>query len=536
MKSINIDINPKFKACLQFIKKKKGHLFITGEAGAGKSTLLQHIQSENPNFVFLATTGIAAIHIKGQTIHRFFNFPVHVTTDKIIQKEIVPKQKRIYQKLTTLIIDEVSMLRADLLDCIDVFLKKYRKEPLKAFGGVNLIFVGDLYQLPPVVTEEEKEIFVNYYTSPYFFSAKVFNNIKLNTIELQKNYRQKDNHFIQLLNAIRRNQFTENDLKQLNSRYQKPDLNDDFLLHLTTTNQKAQDINLSQLDKIDNPLITATAEIIGEFKEKDYPTDEHFKFKLNSQIMLLTNEASGKWFNGSMGKIIEFKQDEQLQHYLKIQLENQTIISVYPYTWEVYKFALQKKKIVSEPVGSFTQFPVKLAWAITIHKSQGKTFDQIVIDTDNKVFAHGQIYVGLSRCRELSGIYLQQLIQARDVKVDPAIQYFFKPKTTLKSEINNRNTTNTLNMKATPLKAPIKQEWVDLINSTLNNKGKLLLHYQTLNTPSSLSSKPFKNTNYIITPQKLTTQILWGQCLKSQQNKQFKLSKITKIYTLSNLN
>ena len=295
------------------MEESQQHLFITGKAGTGKSTLLDYFsQSTKKVPVMLAPTGIAALNVKGQTIHRFFNFYVNVTPETIRNEEVIPKKKEIYKKLQTIIIDEVSMLRADLLDCIDVFLQMYGPNPSDPFGGVQMIFVGDLYQLPPVVNQEEREIFQTHYSSPYFFSAKALQSTKLETIELKRVYRQKDQDFIDLLNKIRNNSVDEADLQQLNQRY-FPELQEveeqTSGICLTTTNKKVDEINQTRLDALDGKMYQQGATISGEFGKEYYPTVTTLQYKVGAQIMLLNNDQQERWFNGSIGTIQAIDRD-----------------------------------------------------------------------------------------------------------------------------------------------------------------------------------------------------------------------------------
>ena len=338
-----IEINPQFQQALDLINEGKQNLFITGKAGTGKSTLLDYFcanASKTP--VLLAPTGVAALNVKGQTIHSFFNFYVDVTPEKIKKKDTKPKDTKIYEKLKTIIIDEVSMVRADLLDCVDTFLQIYGPKKAKLFGGVQMIFVGDLYQLPPVVTGEEKEIFTTHYDSPYFYSSHALKNTELEIIELDKVYRQKDIEFVELLNRIRNNSVESSDIEHLNSRFEpknKPDT-DDFYISLTTTNKKADEINDKHLHAIKEEVHTSKAEIKGNFGKEYFPTATKLQFKIGAQIMLLNNEQKRKWVNGSIGVIESIKKNRNGEEYINIRLhDNYKLVSVYPHAWEVYRFS-----------------------------------------------------------------------------------------------------------------------------------------------------------------------------------------------------
>ena len=426
---MKLDLNPQFKQAISQMDKSSRNLFITGKAGTGKSTLLDYfcnITSKRP--VVLAPTGVAALNVKGQTIHRFFNFYIDVTPEKILSKDTRPRNPKIYQKLKTIIIDEASMLRADLLDCIDVFLRMYGPNSSKAFGGIQMIFVGDLYQLPPVVVKEEREIFRTLYTTPYFFSAKALESASLEVIELETVYRQKDAQFVGLLNKIRNNSVEQEDIEELNQRYlpsveKVPD--EAFTVSLTTTNAKADEINESHLNSLKGKLYRSEAQIQGDFGRDYYPTATNLRFKVGSQIMLLNNDQDGRWVNGSIGILEAVKRDEDGKDYINVRLnDSDDLVSVSPFKWEVFKFSLEGGMIISEPVGSFTQFPFRLAWAVTIHKSQGKTFDRVVIDIGRGTFASGQTYVALSRCTTFEGIQLKVPIKKQHIRTDPRIYKF----------------------------------------------------------------------------------------------------------------
>jgi len=423
------DINPRFKEALDKMETTQTCLFITGKAGTGKSTLLSYfckITEKDP--VILAPTGVAALNIKGQTIHSFFNFYVDVTPQKIREKKTKPRNAKLFKKLKMLIIDEISMVRADLLDCIDAMLCLYGPRPGRSFGGVQMIFIGDLYQLPPVVTAHEKELFATHYDTPYFFSAHVLRDFPLEHIELETVYRQKDERFVNLLNQIRNNTVTPIGLAELNKRHQpcaSKDVLDGFAINLTTTNKRADEINEEHLGALNGKFYTSEADIAGSFTKDYYPTAPVLQFKIGAQIMMLNNDTAKRWVNGSIGVIRSLKLDAEKQEYLEVVLQGyDEPVEVYPHTWEVFHFNVEAETIVSEPVGTFTQFPFRLAWAITIHKSQGKTFDRIVIDIGRGTFAAGQMYVALSRCTALNGIQLNTPIARHHIRTDPQITGF----------------------------------------------------------------------------------------------------------------
>ncbi len=417
----NIDLNEQFLHALQIMEDTNRNVFITGRAGTGKSTLLQHFRSiTKKDIAVLAPTGVAAVNVKGQTIHSFFGFKPDITPDMV--KGLHPKEKTIYKKLDAIVIDEVSMVRADLMDCIDRFLRIYGKSKKKPFGGIQMIFIGDLYQLPPVVTSRDKALLEGLYRSPYFFDAMVFDrNFEMEFIELEKVYRQRDDRFLNILNAIRNKTVTDEDISAINARYM-PEFNDDrgFYIYLTTTNNLADSINMQRLAEIKGKEYTYHGHIEGGFNSRDLPTGVDITFKIGAQVMLLNNDPLGRWINGSIGKIIDIEKVKGEPDVIQIELDNGDIANVSPYTWSMYEFHYDRrtKTILSEVVGTFTQYPLKLAWAITIHKAQGLTFDRVIIDIGSGTFSHGQLYVALSRCTSLDGIVLKKPIAKRHIFMD----------------------------------------------------------------------------------------------------------------------
>lgn len=433
---MKLDINPQFKRAIDMMANTDKCLFITGKAGTGKSTLLNYFCAQSEKYpVVLAPTGVAALNVKGQTIHRFFNFYIDITPQKIRERKVKPKDPDLYKSLKALIIDEASMLRADMLDCIDEFLRIYGPKMGQAFGGVQMIFVGDLYQLPPVVTTPEKEIFSTHYKTPYFFSAHAFRTREIEIIELEKIYRQKDQDFVDLLNQIRNNTVQDADIAKLNSRY-VPEVQTDkdgFYISLTTTNKKADEINDAHLEALSGTLHETEAHIEGEFGREYYPTATDLQFKVGAQIMMLNNDARNRWVNGSIGVIEAIKKDPEGEEYVRLRLnDTDKVVFINRFKWEVYRFDFNGTEIVSEPAGTFTQFPFRLAWAITIHKSQGKTFDHLVIDIGRGTFVPGQMYVALSRCTSFEGVVLKTPIKKHHIRTDPRIfEFLLKQKTDL---------------------------------------------------------------------------------------------------------
>lgn len=439
MNSINterpeIEINSCFRRALELMEKSHKTLFITGKAGTGKSTLLEHFRSiTGKNVAVLAPTGVAALNVKGQTIHSFFRFPPHITKDDIRKKSPTKKLAELLLHLDAIIIDEVSMVRADLLDCVDEALKFYLKNS-EPFGGVQMIFIGDLYQLPPVVSgDDEKAMFRNFYQSPYFFDAKALDEVELELVELEKIYRQTDPDFIELLNKIRNSVVQDSDMQKLNSRHlsnaHEFENSDDFRITLTTTNSAADTINATKLAQLKTASKRYQGDIEGDFDNKHLPTSLGLELKIGSQIMLLNNDPTGRWANGSIGKIVDIKLDiEGWEENLVVELQSGKIVEVTRNTWKIFKYIYnhEQGKLDADIIGSFTQYPVRLAWAVTIHKSQGKTFDNVAVDIGSGAFAQGQVYVAISRCTSFEGLVLKRPIQKRHIWLDAPVTRFAK--------------------------------------------------------------------------------------------------------------
>jgi ATP-dependent exoDNAse (exonuclease V) alpha subunit len=427
--NLELDLGGEFGRTLDYLENSKKNLFITGKAGTGKSTLLQCYKEKKKNdLVSLAPTGIAAINIGGQTIHSFFKFP-----PKALSKDDIHLvgDRKIYQNLQTIIIDEISMVRADLLDAVDLFLKinRFDKRP---FGGVQMIFFGDIFQLQPVVrTIEEQHYFASYYDSPYFFDAKVMDNFEYEYIELTKVFRQKDEEFVSILDAVRLGDIRDCQLDKINSQY-RPNYQAsriDNSITLTSTNKLANQINLFRLSQIIEKEYSFEGKIEGEFPTSSLPTERVLRLKKGAQIMLVKNDPGKRWVNGTIAKIIDI--DSTFIEILINEKSEEYKYSVTPARWEIikYRYDYPNHKLISEVVGVFEQYPLKLAWAITIHKSQGLTFNNVVIDIGNGAFAHGQTYVALSRCTSLEGITLKKKFAYSDIIIDsPVMKYYTSPK------------------------------------------------------------------------------------------------------------
>lgn len=433
--------NPLFRLATEFVSNTSRHIFLTGKAGTGKTTFLRYIKEHtHKNVAVAAPTGVAAINAGGVTLHSLFQLPFGPfipannpgfseskaadANSLIKQLRLNSNKRQLIQELDLLIIDEVSMLRADMLDAIDSILRHVRRNHYVPYGGLQVLFIGDLYQLPPVVQSEEWNILKPYYPSPFFFHAKVIEQAPPLYIELKKIYRQNEQHFIDILNRIRNNRVEPQDLNDLNKR-QLPNPNDlpNNIITLTTHNKKADSINNAELNKLPGKLYTFEGVINNEFNENALPTDRVLQLKEGAQVMFIRNDSGEdrKFFNGKLATVSRISHSEIYllpageQDELKLEKE----------TWENIRYTYNKEKdrIEEEELGSFIQYPIRLAWAITIHKSQGLTFERAVIDT-GQAFAAGQVYVALSRCTSLQGLYLLSPIYASAIQTDPLVIAF----------------------------------------------------------------------------------------------------------------
>ena len=436
MAKSKLQIKEDFKDVFDLLENTDKNYFITGKAGTGKTTLLKHFrENSGKNIIVLAPTGIAAVSIGGSTIHSFFRFPPNLITKKDIKK--VFGKGDIFSQIDCVVIDEVSMVRADVMDGIDQSLRINRGKKNKPFGGVQMILFGDLYQLPPVIDDPElNRFFTEHYSGPYFFNAKVFEpaqasldgGTKLEKIEMTTIYRQKDVEFIGLLNKIRNGKINEEDLEMLNSRV-FPDMEEIYnnasepIVILTPINSKASHINNQKLSTLPGKVFHYNSTSTGNFDERSYPADGDLALKVGAQVIMIQNDTEEKrWQNGTVGIISRLKPG---QIWVEIGGEEyQVDPAVWTKTEYVYNSA--KQEIEMSERGTFKQFPLKLAWAITIHKSQGKTFDKVIIDIGHGAFASGQTYVALSRCRSLKGIYLSSPIRTSDVMTDKKVIDFMQ--------------------------------------------------------------------------------------------------------------
>ncbi len=483
---------------IEILEGSKQNLFITGRAGTGKSTLLSHFRdTTKKNVAVVAPTGIAALNVKGQTIHSFFKFKIgvseqdmHVTTNAELAK--------LYKKIDILVIDEISMVRADLFDCIEKFLRLNGPTPGEPFGGVQIVVIGDLFQLPPIVSPHEQYLFTSKYESPYFFDSKAYQRGEFQVAELTEVYRQSDHEFISILDKMRIGQIEPNHIYKINSicctngsfdkknargapQYSEGGYGGEYdgidvfdgdgsetiisldaeesagsrsgkfggskagsksangfsgkndvgnsaarVIHLVTTNAMADSINEKELKKIDSPSKTYKGSLVGTFDQKNTPVPSALVLKTGAQVMMVKNDAVGRWVNGDIGVVKKMGSTS-----IHVLLENGKTEEVESESWESvrYEYDDMSNAVSSEVVGKYVQLPVKLAWAVTIHKSQGKTFDKAVIDFGKGTFAHGQAYVALSRVRSMEGITLLTPLSPRDVQVDERIINFLSSRT-----------------------------------------------------------------------------------------------------------
>ena len=400
--------NQELRNAWDFVEHTGISIFLTGKAGTGKTTFLRALKEHsNKRNVIVAPTGVAAMNADGMTIHSFFQLPLSpfVPNANIKNRFDYSKEKRkIMRTLDLLIIDEISMVRADVLDAIDSVLRRFR-EPNKPFGGVQLLMIGDLQQLTPVVTPTEEELLQRYYDTPYFFGSKALRSINYVTIELTHVYRQQDETFITLLNNIREGNVSESDLQRLNQRYDptfQPKQGSDYI-RLTTHNRMAESYNEDQLRNLPTRAYTFSAETEGNFPEYNYPTDFNLTLKVGAQVMFIRNDNIGRYYNGRIGHVT-YVDNEKISVLCP---GDEEAFDVEAETWENTKYTLNEKtkQIEAEVQGTFKQYPLRLAWAITIHKSQGLTFEHAIIDAQAS-FASGQVYVALSRCKSLEGLVL----------------------------------------------------------------------------------------------------------------------------------
>lgn len=513
----DIDLNPQIERALHLLENTQKHVFISGKAGTGKSTLLSYFRHKTrKQAVTLAPTGVAAVNIQGETIHSFFGFKPNITVHEVHRLARKKQNSRIIKALEMIILDEVSMVRADLLDCVDMFLSVARQNPAP-FGGVQMVFIGDLYQLPPVLTNSEREAFLQLYPSAYFFDSETFRRLmseeqigQLEYIELEKVYRQQDQDFINLLNSIRNRSITLSENELLNERHQPvtAELFDSHI-YLTATNQQAQEINDEHLNKLEGKTFYSEGEVSGDFDTKLLPTDIELTLKIGARVMFLNNDQYDRWINGTVGTIKAIHEEGMVE----IELDDSEMLEVTPFRWDMYRsnYNADSGQIEHEVTGSFTQLPLKLAWAITIHKSQGKTFDKVIIDLGRGAFAPGQVYVALSRCRTFEGIILKQPIRKSSILVDYRVMEFLT------------KFQRGLGMTQLPL-----EDKMNMIRDAIENRQPIVITYlkgedqKSTRTilPKDMGEMVFKGNRY---------HGVYAYCFERKDYRTFKLERILEI-------
>ncbi|MCS5735420.1 ATP-dependent DNA helicase [Herbiconiux daphne] len=404
----------------ELIEGTRKHVFVTGRAGTGKSTLLNHLSwNTEKQLVISAPTGVAALNVGGQTIHSLFRLPIGVIADHDIEQNA--EVRKLLNTIDTLVIDEVSMVNADLMDAIDRSLRQARQRPLEAFGGVQVVLFGDPYQLAPVPGDgDERAYFADHYRSMWFFDAKVWQETDLAIVELTEIHRQHDDDFKFMLNAVRFGMVTKEIADALNgagARSPAPET----AITLATRNDAVNRINQSALARLPGRVLSAKAEISGDFGGRTYPADVNLELKVGAQVMFLRNDADQRWVNGTVGTVTK------IDSTVFVDVDGE-VHEVDPVAWEKYRYsyAPESKQLSKEVIGEFTQFPLRLAWAVTIHKSQGQTYDEAIVDLGSRVFSPGQTYVALSRLTSLEGLYLTRPLRPSDIIVDQAVLQFMQ--------------------------------------------------------------------------------------------------------------
>ena len=469
-KTSDLDLNPEFLRAVEMMESDVPFLFITGRAGTGKSTLLSYFRSHTKKrCAYLAPTGVAALNVNGETIHSFFRFTPGISlTDA--RRLAVKADKNLFQKIDSIVIDEISMVRADLLDCVDVFMRRVtgRSEP---FGGKQIIAIGDLYQLPPVVTSHEVNAFAERYETPYFFSSDAVKELseakQIQFIELEKVYRQSDTKFVDLLNGVRNRSISDASLAALNARVStKYDKRPDGFIYLTPTNAAADEINQINLACLSTQFMTYRGIVNDSFPEKDLPTDASLTLAVNARVMFVKNDAEGRWVNGTLGKVVRLR---NLDLDVLVDGEEEPI-TVEAATWTLYRSVYDSEThgLSQERLGSFSQIPLRLAWATTIHKSQGKSFDRVVVDLGRGAFAAGQVYVALSRCRTFEGLILTKPVTKPQLRLDyRVIKFITQIQYSISQELLSTN------------------EKIEVLNDAIANGKSLVMTYLKINDEKS---------------------------------------------------
>jgi ATP-dependent DNA helicase PIF1 len=413
-----LTLSPEQQAVFDAIETTREHIFVTGRAGTGKSTLLNHLAwNTSKQVVICAPTGVAALNVGGQTIHSLFRLPIGVIADHEIEQ--TNELRKLLGTIDTIVIDEVSMVNADLMDAIDRSLRQARQRPREPFGGAQVVLFGDPYQLAPVPGDaDERAYFTDQYRSMWFFDAKVWSIADLVIYELATIHRQHEAEFKYMLNAVRHGRVTAEIAAKLNETGARRAPTDGTIT-LATTNVTVTRINATQLAKLPGRSLTARAEVSGEFGGRSYPADEALELKVGAQVMFLRNDGDQRWVNGSIGVVTK------IDSTVWVDVDGE-VFQVQPMVWEKYRYSYSAltKSLKKDIVAEFTQFPLRLAWAVTIHKSQGKTYERAIVDLGQRSFAPGQTYVALSRISQLDGLYLSRPLRPSDIIVDENVLRF----------------------------------------------------------------------------------------------------------------
>lgn len=431
------DVNPRRDLALEFILRTGRNIFLTGRAGTGKTTLLRKIvQKTKKQHIIVAPTGVAAINAGGMTIHSVFQLPPSnfipgnrpVDPDHFVTQAHLSKHQRmvkdridLLRNLELLIIDEISMVRADLLDAIDFTLRRIRRSQ-EVFGGVQVVVIGDLYQLAPVVKQNAWSVLQDFYASPYFFASLAWQKSNAFVIELDHVYRQTDADFVALLNRIREGVREDKDIHRLNEQLTGNPPRDEDIITLTTHNRKANTINSEELNKLEGETLELNAVVKGTFNKSAYPVPAKLTVKPGAQVMFVRNSMEGQWYNGKLATVVDLSGDT-----LYVEDAEERRIEVDREEWKNIKYKVDKgsKEIIKDELGTYLQYPIQLAWAVTIHKSQGLTFNDVILDLEN-TFAAGQLYVALSRCRSLEGISMTSRVEKYHIKIDELVKQYYE--------------------------------------------------------------------------------------------------------------
>ena len=415
--------NPVAQKAIDTMTNTRDNLYITGDAGTGKTTLLKHFMDKtDKHVVVLAPTGMAAVQIEGETIHSFCRFNTDPGWMMIEENKIHKlRDNRKIKAIDTLVIDEISMVRSDMLDALDYFFRLNKGKMRLPFGGVQVILFGDHFQLPPVLRSDERSLFYEKYEVEYFFGAKVYPQLNINYIKLSKNYRQTDETFLRLLGYLRYGKVNSEVLEWVNRKLLKTEtIQVQNRIIIASRNQEVTSTNYRYLDELDGEIVSYRAVVFGQFKEESFPAEKFLVLKVGAQVMFVKNDPEKNWVNGTIGQVVELTKE-----MIKVRIKTK-IVEVDLASWQnhTYKYDEEKNELIKELTGEYTQYPLRLAWAVTIHKSQGQTFDTCEIDLGNGAFVFGQTYVAFSRCRSLDGLVLSKSLNMRDIKTDPKVFAF----------------------------------------------------------------------------------------------------------------